>query len=217
MLKSILVGCAVTILALTAGSASALPTATSPYNSDKIVDQYGSAFSEFYRNSTEYVNINICTSGKPTGTRRVTKPFAESLAQLGSGRWNGQEWYTVVEGKSATKPYGCYARTGSAIGQTGNVLFPYASAASADFNLGDHVYVKDLDGMPVNAVQKHNGCLVIEGQFTNPNSVAIYIFSAENRYFFEKFNQQSTHRVEKKDCKPITDYAFALTDPSHHI
>ncbi|RKP40360.1 hypothetical protein BJ085DRAFT_37653 [Dimargaris cristalligena] len=205
-----------TVAAPTNGTIAETPPPAAEAGTPKMIAQYASAFSEFFATSTDMVNIDICEWGQQPRTQSVTRSFVENMAQLGSGRWNGSQWFTIVEGASTARPFGCYAPTASAIGQSGKALYPYSSAASADFELGDTIFVKDLEGMVLNPTQKHNGCLVIEGKATAANSVGIYILSKNNVGYFDLFNKSPSHGVEKKACEPITTYQTS-TDPNTHL
>ncbi|KAJ1975745.1 hypothetical protein H4R33_006587 [Dimargaris cristalligena] len=201
---------------VTQTTSSAEPTTSSPAGVSKFIGEYASAFSEFYSTSTDMVNIDICEWGQQPRTQSVTRPFAENMAQLGSGRWNGNQWFTIVEGASTARPFGCFAPTASAIGQLGSTLYPYSSVAALDYQIGDTLYVKDLDGLALGPTQKHNGCLIVEGRATPAGSVAIYILSQSNFVYFEAFNKNANHDVEKKACDPIQTYQTS-SDPATHL
>ncbi|KAJ1928267.1 hypothetical protein IWQ60_002212 [Tieghemiomyces parasiticus] len=176
----------------------------------KKIAQYFSAFTELHAGQANDTVINLCGASKGE-TLSLPRGFVNELMQYGSGRAFGSIWLTIFSGVTETEPYGCYITgTKMPLGQRGGELYPFTSAASADFEMGQKVYVEFLVGMKLANGEIHNGCLSIEGQFTEPGSIGIYVFSQSNTKYFADFNKLPSHKaVLSTECwaKDTYDYS----------
>ncbi|KAJ1969586.1 hypothetical protein IWQ62_000531, partial [Dispira parvispora] len=143
------------------------------------------------------------------------KGFVEKLKQFGSGRTENGTWYNVVQSASKEHPNGCYARVKFALGDSGNSLTVYTSAAIKGLELGTLVEIEELKGKKINAKQPHNGCVMVTGNYVDEGSVNLWVYSAaqQKEYFSEL---PSTVTVKQDTGCKIEDYYYSI-DPSKTI
>ncbi|KAJ1643898.1 hypothetical protein IWQ61_010476 [Dispira simplex] len=131
--------------------------------------------------------IHVCEGDALVDRPKLNKDFVNELKVLGSGRDKNGTWYNVVKPASKEHPNGCYAIVDFALGDSGEQLTVYTSAAIKGIKLGTLVEIEELKGTRMNANQEHNGCVKVTGNYAEKGNLNLWVYSAVQReeYFAE--------------------------------
>ncbi|KAJ1951872.1 hypothetical protein IWQ62_006353 [Dispira parvispora] len=142
-----------------------------------------------------------CLKDDLTGSLAVkTMYFGEASVAQGIYFEDTNQWYRLAKLRNGINTSDCYERAGGPETRNKVQLKPFTSIVTPLYPKDTKLFIKELNGTKVDYGAEHNGCVVVEDDYSFEGDLSMYISTGERkRKYFKGLDKVSV--IEDKHCE----------------